>query len=164
MIKYVNESLLNEELIGTIIPKYYKKEIEIYKNPPSIKRMTPYSRAVSDRFGNLYIADGYEVIHVDLLLFLIKNNFISISDQRDLFKHFDPEDFDEDTLDYQNTDNILCWIRDNKNNFYLGESYAEYEKDILYKKTKKLTDIVSKKHPQYNFIQKKNYEVININF
>jgi hypothetical protein len=124
--------------------------------------MAPYSRAVSDRFGNLYIADGFEVIHVDLLIFLIKNNFISISDQEQLFKDFDPKDFDEETVDYHNTNNILCWVRDDKNNFYLGESYI-FNK-FLRKYTQKLTDIVSKKHPQYNFIQEKNDAINNMNF
>jgi hypothetical protein len=41
--------------------------VELYKNPKSIKRMGKV-RAISDKYGNLYVIDAYSAIHGEIIL------------------------------------------------------------------------------------------------
>ena len=49
---------LNEELLGNYVGEWYKKPFEVYKNPPSIKRMNSDIRGFVDSEGNLYLANA----------------------------------------------------------------------------------------------------------
>ena len=48
---------VNEEKLGSYSGQWGAGKITVFKNPKSIKRMSPWARAFSDQFGNFYIAD-----------------------------------------------------------------------------------------------------------
>ena len=113
MRKLVRESILFEEFLGTIEP--YENTVGIYKNPPSIKRMGKFIRAITDIDGNFYVSDHYDCTHDDIIYFLCKKGELK-----------------EDYWDYQKLDsytNLVAWQRkSNTKDFYLAESYQLFSK------------------------------------
>jgi len=117
MRKLVRESILFEEFLGTIEP--YENTVGIYKNPPSIKRMGKFIRAITDIDGNFYVSDHYDCTHDSLIFWLSEMGELK----------------EEDPWNYTNGSaytNLVAWQRGSKTNkFYLAESYKLLElKDI----------------------------------
>lgn len=116
-MKIVREHL-NEELIGKYRANYGSGNVEIYKNPKSIKRMGPWARALHDQDGNFYIAsvenETQETIattHTDMVKWLNTNG-----------ENVKLE-WNQVTGGYENG---IGWQRHkNTNNFYLSESYEK---------------------------------------
>lgn len=113
--KFVSQSVvINEERLKdfNLDRPDYESLIEVYKNPPSIKRMEPNLRAISDKDGNLFVVDasGY-LTHTVFLKWLTLNNYIKIK-----------------SYTYLNSlSEIVSWQRkENTNDFYLSESYNMY--------------------------------------
>lgn len=138
MIKLVN--ILKEMLLYTDYED--ESEISVYKNPKSITRMTDNFRAISDKEGNLYIADdgGLVFIHAFFYEELKRKNFI-------------PNFGSWDTA-YENLD-VIGWQHLKNNIFWCGEKYPEEKKDEITKMVKNC----KKMNPQYKFVFKiKNKE------
>jgi hypothetical protein len=55
--RFINESFINEEVIGSFKGSWGAGEITIFKNPVSVKRMAPWVRAFTDQDGNFYVGD-----------------------------------------------------------------------------------------------------------
>jgi len=110
---------VNEELLGTYEGTYGNGEIEMYKNPPSIKRMGPWARALTDQNGNFYIASALKeegrstiaTMHTDMIQWL-KTHAQDVTTNWNGQKH--------------RYDNGIAWQRyANTMKFYLSESYDE---------------------------------------
>ena len=131
---------LYEELLGTI-PII---DVEIYKNPKSIKRMKSYLRAISDKLGDLYVAnDAHNIIHSEMARRINKFNnattFNTIPEK--FYNKLNPE--------------CITWVRKgDTNTFILGESnkFVEFMSKEDLKNYKILLDKVRQKNPQFNFI------------
>jgi len=114
-MKIVREHL-NEEIIGTYSSRRGEGKIIVFKNPPSISRMSAWSRAFHDNFGNFYIADAelesqhdnIDTMHTDLIHFVqsIDSKVKTVWNPSEGYVHG------------------VCWQRFKKTrNFYLSESY-----------------------------------------
>jgi len=75
-----NYVLPNADFIGIITHDYIgnklKKVTKIYCNPASLDDFVPFVRGIILKNGDLYVANSNEVIHIDIVNFLIKNNII----------------------------------------------------------------------------------------
>ena len=123
-----------EELVGTFKGEHtgkfnnpyakdwrQKTDVEVYKNPKSIKRMGSYNRAISDSEGNLYVADDHNILHSEL------RNFLKIP--------------------YEGSFNWTRYARSNmfypaESDFYAGEPTAEEMAAV---------EETRKRHPQFSF-------------
>lgn len=123
-MKTIVRESLNEELLGSIWS--YDDEIEIYKNPPRIKRMGPWCRAITDQDGNFYVATmpnatNFEVVvtHLGLIEWLQDTKHLNV----------------KTTWDGRMYIKGIAWQRyKNTNQFYLGESYTDTANFIMYVK------------------------------
>jgi len=105
--------LLGKVEVGESIDKG-KIYVNVYKNPPSIDKMSKWTRAITDSSGNLYIADDYMLIHTNMIYYLIDNGYIP-SHKTNYFSRGVYED-------------IVAWQRyNNTREFYLSESYSDIE-------------------------------------
>jgi hypothetical protein len=106
-----NQVLINEEKLGM----FYNKNgnnIEIYRNPNSIKRFQPNCRAICLPNGDLIVADDqYNVIHGNLSEWIRNHNIFNTPKKFDVYK-----DDNMDTF-------ILLMRYCITNTFYLSESY-----------------------------------------
>ena len=141
-MKVVRESL-NEVLLGKFKSRY-NGDMELYKNPPSIKRIGFGCRGISDKNGNLYVGT-VQGIHVDIFDAMVRCKEFQYLDY---YKYFD-------------NIGIVSWqqLNDSKN-LYLGESYSSlyiFEDEISKKYIKrflKMKRVAEKMNPQFNFILK----------
>lgn len=110
--------ILNEVLLGQITAAWGKKlSTNIYKNPPTIRRLDPWVRAISDKYGNLYIVEEPVAIHVDILSFL--------ADEGEIDKTFNYANYEIYFDDTDNKDGIVAWQRHgNTMDLFFGESYS----------------------------------------
>jgi len=135
---------INEEHV------FHEKHLDIYKNPQSIKRMSPWKRAISDEDGNLFVMDDpyFMFIHEDMVKILNKESEIeSSSNYESIFSNF------------------VVWTQPgNKHEFYLSESYSNRDsqwhalsnyKDHI----KEFTKYVEKKNPQFKYVQKRIWDI-----
>ena len=110
-MKIVRENIipLNEELLGSYV--YFSKKIEIYKNPPTAKRMGPWTRAITTLNGNFYVADNYATSHMKIIQFLYEKNELP-----------NPAQYYNANWGYEN---LVAWQRwHNSNEYFLAESYS----------------------------------------
>ncbi len=119
--------VVNEEFIGIFQGLWNKeKDIEVYMNPKTIKRMGKWNRAISDDKGNLFIVDTSQVTHSEIIKYLRKFGYKF------------------------NADNHIMWQRYEKgNNFFLSELYDLDDYD--YPTHGELTKKVKEKNPKINF-------------
>lgn len=133
------DASVNEEFIGKFHGQWQKpgEEIEIYKNPKSIKRMGEWNRAISDREGNLYVADDPNTIHDEMIEQLFAWGEIDYS----WFAIV------EDKL-------LICgWQRyENSNNFYIAQTFADVSLILLRDQFRYLARAAAQKNPKLNFI------------
>jgi hypothetical protein len=127
---------LNEELL------FSNSSYSIFKNPQSIKRMSPWKIAISDINGNLFVLDDpeFEMIHEDLAKELKELKELKGSPY------------------YLNLlDNYVLWSQSGKtNSFYLSETY--YFPEQFETKIKRKNDVRKYKkiiNEHYNVLQKK---------
>jgi hypothetical protein len=135
--KLVSETLeeLNEELLGTT-----NNDIEIYKNPKTLKKLEGWERAISDEDGNLYLAEESIFIHTKLLKYLQDNNIIKTNAR-----------WHSSLGVYVN---CIAWQRKNKtNDFYLSESYDDtfMKSEKIFNDIVDLKDLVEITNPQFKF-------------
>ena len=141
---------LNEVLVGKL------DGVEIFMNPPTIKRLGPWVRAVTDIHGNLFISENYEVIHSNMIKMLIRSKALFGDYYKDYYKDYNVK------WGYRN---LVCWQRLNKTNkLYLSESYHRFIFDPEYSEyidqIKKWSNKVVKNRPDIEFI----YEQIEENW
>lgn len=117
---------LNEKLISN------QKNVEIYMNPKTIKRMEDYSRAVTDDRGNLYIVNSTEWIHKNLITWL--NNVMKTN---------------LDKNPYENVDKTIAWQKEKGNSLYLSPAYHSLEGKI--DKIEEMIEKARKKNPNIEF-------------
>jgi hypothetical protein len=130
-----------ESLVSKYMGKWSHTEIEIYKNPPSIKRMGIGNRAISDLDGNIYVADDADTTHSEMLNVLYRDGII------DHDWYHAPEDTDDETL-------ILCgWQRySNSRSFYISETFSAEEIEEMSDQFRLFGEAAQKKNPRYDFI------------
>lgn len=126
---------LTEEIVASV--NINGKEVGIFKNPKSIKRMEDYSRAISDDRGNLYIIDSPEWIHLHLMQWLKKVMKIDLGS--------DPYD----------VDNIIAWQKEKDGSLYLSPGYSKsagyYNSKGKIDKVEEMMEIAQKKNPHIDF-------------
>jgi len=112
-MKIVKE-FLYESLVGTWETFDYNnksREVNVYKNPQTLKNMEKWCRAITDLRGNLYVAESSGMIHIKLYEFLCANNEL-------------PGGYYSDYKEYWGYKNSLAWQRNaGTNQLYLAESY-----------------------------------------
>ena len=113
--------IIKEELLKHKVYKTYgfKSNIahDLYKNPKSIRRFPPHSRAISTPNLDFYVLDeplddggATTLIHADILAYLRTHEGYSLSETAMYIKPI--------------TESVIGWVRkDLKNEFYLSESY-----------------------------------------
>jgi len=132
------EDQLKEELIGRA------NDYEVYKNPPSISKFSDWTRAISTKSGDLYVAEHYDLIHTTFVKYL-KSKGILKSDEG--WKEIKEEG--KYNFSYYTYINMMAWQRyKNTKTFYLSESYI-YKFDI--KNMKEMLNNVKKKNPQFKY-------------
>ena len=154
--KLVHESFLNEEVIGKFPGKWGAGQISIFKNPPFIKRMSPWIRAFTDQYGNFYVGDEENPADEDRIG----------TTHTDLMSHVQDIDRTIQTRWYGPKGIYTAgigWQRAGKTNmFYLSESYADAKNE------KEMLDEVSKIMRLSNFYKPKDAkfvtEIINTQY
>ena len=135
------KDILNEELLGTIDYSLSADALEIYKNPRSIKRMDDDIKAISSEDGDLFVVNGRDIVHDEIIRWLRQQNLVSplarFNGKKDMF------------------DKVVAWTRyDNTNTFALSESYEDVnglsKEDKQYIKT--IAKRTKEKNPQYDFV------------
>jgi hypothetical protein len=137
---------INEEHV------FHNKSLDIYKNPQSIKRMSPWKRAISDKDGNLFVMDDpyFVMVHDGLVKILNSKGEV------------------ESSSNYESIlGNFIAWTQPgNKSEFYLSESYStnrglhQWHALSNYKDhIKEFTKYVEKKNPQFKYVQKRIWDV-----
>jgi hypothetical protein len=138
--KIIDEEFLGNWELGNNI------DVEVYKNPASIKNFEDNVRAISDHDGNLYVPDKVgNFIHGNLYRWLARNEFISWYDHDD-----DREPYG---LMYD-AKYVIFWEREGTTNkFRIGESYSlcMFEDKKIVKTIISLTEKVKQRNPQYEF-------------
>jgi hypothetical protein len=130
---------INEEHI------FHEADFDIYKNPESIKRMSPWKRAISDKYGNLFVMDDrfFWYTHLDMMKLLDNTG-----------------DFNKINYKYFLNVYVLWMQAGNSNKFYLSESYNTNESynDMEDHKShiNKLTKLVKKKNSNFKFLTEGN--------
>jgi hypothetical protein len=145
------KKIVRENLDEIFVGKYnvWEDTIELYKNPSSIKRMVDGTRGISDKNGDLYVADSY-CIHGDI--------FDAMKQYREI-KEITNLDVYSNLNDY----GLIFWQRVEKTNkFKLGESYGSYYfkggdykrklKKEKFKDIEKIYNKLVKKNPQFSFV------------
>jgi hypothetical protein len=126
------EKQLKEELIGRANNR------EVYKNPPSIKNFSDWTRAISTKSGDLYVAEKYDLVHITFIKYLRNKGILKSN-----------EGWDTNAGTYVN---MMAWQRyKNTNKFYLSESYHLNISDNM----KKMTQTTRNKNPQFKFYLKR---------
>lgn len=103
---------LNEEFIGHVSNPYDpKSKFEVYKNPKTLERLSPYCRGFLDKNGNLYLVNNNDdITHYDLAKFLNRLGY-PIPTSKKIYLFFDE---------------VVPIIRnDNTNDFYMGEGFTK---------------------------------------
>ena len=153
MIKKFHSYIIKEEEIS-LLPymKYrdfsYTNDPYVYKNPPSIKKFVPRARAISDINGDLYVLDNFDLLHDDLIDYLVLNNKI---DNRAGYN-----------MKIHQYDYCVAWERYGASNtFLLNDQYDRFEKLSSYLQNMILLfhKKVSEKNTQFNFITKNIHEI-----
>lgn len=107
------DEFVNEEVLGDL--KVKNQLVTFYKNPKSIKRMSHWKRAVSDKDGNLFVADDKDtMLHSYIVNWLHKTGNVKhfSKDLRNLMKWY------------------IMWHQVGKSNiFCLSESYRTMSAD-----------------------------------
>jgi len=137
----IYNSIITEEHLYQI-----DNEFDIYRNPKSISKMFPNSRAISDHKGDLYLLDdgGISRVHGEIANSLKRHGYINYSKWG------------------EEVENIkkLPWQRIKKtNNFKLSTSFPEIQtlSDNDHKTLDKLISLVQKKNPSFKFIKETIY-------
>ena len=139
-MKIVRESL-NEELLGTIKSPWNALG-DLYKNPPTIRRMGQWVRAITNKNGDLYIVDSPDIIHNDIINYLTEIGEIS-----KLVRYWDSP------LKEDNPEGIIAWQRKgNTMELYLSESYGMMGQDMENEIPEEWYDEVSLRNPAIGFI------------
>lgn len=127
---------VNEEVLGSYPGRKNAGTVTIYKNPASIKRMSPWARAFHDQDGNFYIADEEKhfdkdiigTMHVVLLEEVIKID----PSIKTYWNSFGEAGYFEG----------LCWQRlDKTNKFYLSESYVDMKHELMMNEAKRIMSL-----------------------
>jgi len=128
---------MKEELIGRA------NDREVYKNPPSISNFSNWTRAISTKSGDLYVAEKYDLIHTIFIKYLKSKGILKSNEGWQQQIHNDGTY----THEYVN---LIAWQRyKNTKSFYLSESYQFIEEHM--KNMEKMAQNVRKKNPQYKF-------------
>lgn len=124
---------LNESFLG-----YTEHGEEVFKNPKSIKRMTPNIKGIIGYKGDLFVIDAVNYIYRGI------SDIISTKFKEDLTKNV-----------YKNFDKEVAVQRVEKTDiFYLSESYLESVEDH-FETIKRLCIQCKKKNPYLTFVLKK---------
>ena len=124
-----------------IVPVAYVKDegkiISIFKNPKSLENFGPGVRAISDKAGNLYIAqyDG-DFIHGNMALALVNKGLIN--------SKYHDDDIDDI---YENPTNYILLLRVANSNMFSTSNSYKWAGDY----SKKLLEILNKKQTKYKF-------------
>lgn len=146
-IKDFEKKFLREQskgLVGVIELNWegvkLKYPTRIFKNPPNLNYFEPFVRGVILKNGDLYLADiSKNVIHIDIIKFLINKNIIKGPTDID-----DLETFVISENDYPRQ--FICVHRvQNKNVFGLGESSTITLQNMAF------INAAEKKNPNYKF-------------
>jgi hypothetical protein len=112
---------LNEELIGHVSNPYdFNSKFEVYKNPTTLEKLSPYCRGFLDKNGNIYVVDNNDdITHYDLAKFLNKSGY-PIPTSKKIYLFFDT---------------VVPIIRyDSTNDFYIGEGFTKiFDQDNEFK-------------------------------
>ena len=93
-----------------IDPIDFNYKYSVYKNPKSLKKISPYCRGIIDEDGNLFISDTNNITHYDLARYLNRKGY-SFPTDKNLYKHFNK---------------IIPVQRYNDtNDFYIGEGFRK---------------------------------------
>jgi hypothetical protein len=118
-------------------------DIKVYRNPKSIKRMSPDLRAISDMKGDLYVMDdSSKFTHSELVKWLIAYGLAPKYTWYDSLYEFG---------------SLVAWTRvSNTDTFKLGESYRlelfhPLDENNLTESVFELYEQVKQKNPQYSF-------------
>jgi hypothetical protein len=135
--RIVAESLdeLNEEQIGFI-----QQGVKLHMNPEDLKDIEPWSRAISDEDGNLYVVDTPTSVHTAMIDFLHKKGMLATNAR-----------WDRNKSQYMN---MIAWQRlEDTDNFYLSESYTResLEDSRNWEEMNDLKELVKVENSQYNF-------------
>lgn len=133
-IEYARKSLIP---IGSFQSIYDKSQVQVYKNPSTLKHFNGWVRGCSDKYGDIYIADNEDILHYNLVLYLISK--------------FGMRDDFIDWQQYYDT-----------NQFYLAEGYDLSNKGLEGELTDEQKETINNyaprviaKHPNFKFITDK---------
>jgi len=133
-IEYARKSLIP---IGSFQSIYDKSQVQVYKNPATLKHFNGWVRGCSDKHGDIYIADNEDILHYNLVLYLI-NKFGMHDDFIDWQQYYDT------------------------NEFYLAEGYDlsnnGLDEELTDEEKEKINDYAPRviaKHPNFKFITDK---------
>jgi hypothetical protein len=108
----LSKEKINEELIGKVNNPYDTNlKFDVYKNPKTLEKLSPYCRGFLDKNGNLYLVDNTDdITHYDLAKFLNRLGY-PIPTSKKIYLFFDV---------------VVPIIRnDNTNDFYMGEGFTK---------------------------------------
>lgn len=139
-MKIVRPYIINEEKIGSYdsYAGSHSDYIDVYVNPKSVKRMSPWARAFHDQNGNFYIGDANsadettDLVDTDHIRLI---NFVSAN-------YFSSDVKTEWSRELKTWVNGICWQRlGNTKEFYLSESYGGEEDTIGEDEQEAINDI-----------------------
>jgi len=125
---------------GNIQSQYDKRNIlyDVYLNPPYIKGLAPFCRAISTPDGNLYVVDdGMNILHMDIVDWINKNT-----------RHFITGKYHADAVEQ----GYIPWQKYGRTNkLYLGEALDD---SIIFNEKENIKKIIAKlkyKNPKTEF-------------
>jgi hypothetical protein len=135
---HLRESV-NEELVHQFTGRWSDSDIEIYKNPPSIKNMDYGARAISDREGNIWVADNSNTTHYEMFDALWSKKLIPAP-----WYHNETDDYNL---------YMMGWQRLHKTNkFYVAETFDPEEIWSLESQIAEFAVAAQERNPQYEFL------------
>lgn len=139
---------LYEDFIGHISNPYkHTKSYEMYKNPQSVKRMSPYTRGVIDNNGNIFVVDNAnDLTHMHIIKHLFNKNLIN-GPHVSIMRNNTTNDFYLSALygqQYDEEDYFLDFLKSEVGTNHNIKSGLSRVKGIM--------DMASGVNPQFNFI------------
>jgi len=138
----IAEEFLGEESLGTYDGRVWSdnyEPFEAYKNPNTIKRMSPNLRGISDAEGNLYVVDSGEVLHAGFADWLNQKGII------------DANGFN---LHHKISEYFTWQRKGTGNELYIGESVSKGLVDTKVDRLIPLIKAAMERNPQITFIPK----------
>lgn len=150
-----NPEIISSKKMRKLPVKHYGENIYILVNPHRdyiTKSGNDFRGVIFLRNKNVYFADADDLIHYDIIKYLVQNNEISITDSKQSGSHYD-----------LSLENFLAVFYDpDSGSVIIGESYSSLFLDILYSRISKLKELGNNLDEKYLY-SVEQYEAERIN-